>query len=162
MQETFRYALGHLLTAFELFEEQRVREQCQNLLRVARRLLGKIGDLGQLLKGVMTEARELAKAERCSLFLLDKDTGELVSKVFDGTEVESEEVRIEVGKGIAGHVAQTGKLLNIHNAYQHPLFYKGVDELTGFKTRNILCFPICDEEGVIGVAQLCNKVRLFN
>lgn len=24
--------------------------------------------------------------------------------------------------------------------------------------RNILCFPICDEENIIGVAQLCNKV----
>lgn len=38
-----RYVLGHLLTAIELFEEERVRGQCQNLLRVARRLLGKIG-----------------------------------------------------------------------------------------------------------------------
>lgn len=38
-----RYALGHLLTAIQQFEEERVRGQCQNLLRVARRLLGKIG-----------------------------------------------------------------------------------------------------------------------
>lgn len=165
IQETFKYVLGHLLTAFELFEEKRVRFQCQDLLQVAKRLLGKIGDLGQLLRGVMAEARELAKAERCSLFLLDKDTGELVSKVFDGNEIvqpkEPKEIRIAFGKGIAGHVANTGKLLNIHNAYQHPLFYKGVDEQTGFKTRNILCFPICDEERVIGVAQLCNKVSFF-
>jgi cGMP-dependent 3',5'-cyclic phosphodiesterase len=122
--------------------------------------------LGQLLRGVMAEARELAKAERCSLFLLDKDTGELVSKVFDGNAVskkkQSKEIRISGSQGIAGHVAQTGKLLNIHNAYQHPLFYKGIDEQTGFKTRNILCFPICDEERVIGVAQLCNKIDGFH
>lgn len=39
-----RYILGHLLTAFDLFEEKRVRNQCQNLLQVARRLLGKIGE----------------------------------------------------------------------------------------------------------------------
>ncbi|XP_049549146.1 cGMP-dependent 3',5'-cyclic phosphodiesterase-like isoform X1 [Anopheles darlingi] len=161
IDDTFRYVLGHLVTAFELYEEKRVRDQCQNLLQVARRLLGKIGDLGQLLRGVMTEAKELAAAERCSLFLLDKHTGELVSKVFDGNEA-SKEIRIESGKGIAGYVAQTGKLLNIRNAYHHPLFYKGVDESTGFKTRNILCFPICDEEGVIGVAQLCNKLNGFH
>lgn len=151
----YSYVLGHLLTAFELYEEKRVRYQCQNLLQVARRLLSKIGDLSQLLRGVMAEARELAKAERCSLFLIDKDTGELVSKVFDGNAVtqskQSKEIRISGTQGIAGHVAQTGKLLNIHNAYQHPLFYKGIDEQTGFKTRNILCFPICDEEqAVIG------------
>lgn len=35
----------------------------------------------------MAEAKDLAGAERCSLFLLDKQTGELVSKVFDGNEV---------------------------------------------------------------------------
>lgn len=142
--------------------------QTQTLFQVARRLLGKIGDLGQLLRGVMAEARELTSAERCSLFLIDKDTGELVSKVFDGTAVQkkqrqsTKEIRISGDQGIAGHVAQTGQLLNIHNAYQHPLFYRGVDEQTGFKTRNILCFPICSEEKVIGVAQLCNKANGFH
>lgn len=33
-----------------------------------------------------------------------------------------------------------------------------MDEATGFKTRNILCFPIRDEDGIVGVAQLCNKM----
>lgn len=99
--------MGHLMTAVELFEEQRVREQCQNLLRVAKHMLGKIGekfyaithssqislkltpfkgDLGELLKGVMQEAKTITNAERCSLFLID-DNGELVSKVFDGNDV---------------------------------------------------------------------------
>lgn len=59
---------------------------------------------------------------------------------------------------IPGHVAATGRTLNIKNAYKHPLFYKGMDEATGFKTRNILCFPIRDEDGIVGVAQLCNKM----
>lgn len=58
-----------------------------------------------------------------------------------------------------GHVAATGKLLNIKNAYKHPLFFKGMDETTGFKTRNILCFPIRDEDSIVGVAQLCNKIN---
>lgn len=58
---------------------------------------------------------------------------------------------------LLGHVAATGKILNIKNAYDHPLFYRGVDEATGFRTRNILCFPIKDDNGVVGVAQLCNK-----
>lgn len=60
---------------------------------------------------------------------------------------------------MSGHVAATGKLLNIKDAYSHPLFYKGMDEATGFRTRNILCFPIRDENGIIGVAQLCNKAQ---
>lgn len=28
-------------------------------------------------------------------------------------------------------------------------------------SRNILCFPICDEANIIGVAQLCNKVIVY-
>lgn len=54
-----RYVLGQLLTAFELFEEKRMKAQTQTLFQVARRLLGKIGDLGQLLRGVMAEAVSL-------------------------------------------------------------------------------------------------------
>ena len=58
---------------------------------------------------------------------------------------QSYEIRIPADQGIAGHVATTGKILNIKDAYSHPLFYRGVDDSTGFRTRNILCFPIKNE-----------------
>uniref|UniRef100_A0A8C2A137 Phosphodiesterase n=1 Tax=Cyprinus carpio TaxID=7962 RepID=A0A8C2A137_CYPCA len=97
----------------------------------------------------------------CSVFLLDHFSHELVAKVFDGGVVnDDEEFRIPADQGIAGHVATTGKILNIKDAYSHPLFYRGVDDSTGFRTRNILCFPIKDEnEEVIGVAELVNKTN---
>lgn len=59
--------------------------------------------------------------------------------------LQSYEIRIPADQGIAGHVATTGKILNIKDAYSHPLFYRGVDDSTGFRTRNILCFPIKNE-----------------
>ena len=37
--------------------------------------------------------------------------------------------------GFSSHLHVAGKLLNIKDAYLHPLFYKGCDEETGFKTR---------------------------
>lgn len=43
-----------------------------------------IGDLRDLLREIMMEARKLTNAERCSLFLVDDETQELVAKVFDG------------------------------------------------------------------------------
>lgn len=58
---------------------------------------------------------------------------------------QQKEFRIPADQGIAGHVATTGQILNIKDAYSHPLFYRGVDDSTGFRTRNILCFPIKDE-----------------
>jgi len=70
-------------------------------------------------------------------------------------------MRIPIGQGIAGHVATTGKLLNIRDAYNHPLFYRGIDEATGFKTRNILCFPIRDEKGIVGKLNICQNKKII-
>lgn len=67
---------------------------------------------------------------------------------------QSYEIRIPADQGIAGHVATTGQILNIPDAYAHPLFYRGVDDSTGFRTRNILCFPIKNEnQGATGAAR---------
>ncbi|KAL5270598.1 hypothetical protein ACHWQZ_G001338 [Mnemiopsis leidyi] len=153
-----------ILTNALTFEQQlSSRERTQALLKVAQNLFTRFDNVHVLLREIMQEARMLTQAERCSVFLVDKMTNELVAKVFDGTLVDGEEIkrgpeiRLPINKGVAGHVAMTGKLLNIKDAYSHPLFYRGVDEDTGFVTRNILCFPIKDDTGVIGVAQLCNK-----
>ncbi|CAH0557009.1 unnamed protein product [Brassicogethes aeneus] len=160
VNETFKYCNTLLLNTREMEEEARLKKQCQSLLSVARKLFSHLGDLSDLLKEIMSEARRLTNAERCSLFLLDPDHMHLVAKVFDGVSPadKNTEVRIAKDQGIAGHVAVSGQLLNIKNAYKHPLFYKGMDEATGFKTRNILCFPIRDEDNIVGVAQLCNKM----
>ncbi|XP_069704363.1 cGMP-dependent 3',5'-cyclic phosphodiesterase-like isoform X2 [Periplaneta americana] len=157
--ELFRYCLGTVLNTFAYEEEKQMRLQCQSMLSVAKNIFSHLGDLADLLREIMVEARKLTNAERCSLFLLDSDHDHLVAKIFDG-ETSSEtlkEMRIAKNQGIAGHVATTGEVLNIRNAYSHPLFYKGIDERTGFKTRNILCFPIRKDDEIIGVAQLCNK-----
>ncbi|XP_076231861.1 cGMP-dependent 3',5'-cyclic phosphodiesterase [Calliopsis andreniformis] len=159
VQECFRFCLGFLLNSFTCYEETRLKHQCQKLLAVSRKLFTHLGDFSDLLREIMVEVRNLTNAERCSLFLLDPDQQDLVAKVFDGIAMKEsvKEMRIPIGQGIAGHVATSGNLLNIRNAYEHPLFYRGIDEVTGFRTRNILCFPIRDENGIIGVAQLCNK-----
>ncbi|XP_053995936.1 cGMP-dependent 3',5'-cyclic phosphodiesterase-like isoform X1 [Hylaeus anthracinus] len=154
-----RFCLGFLLNSLTCYEETRLKRQCQKLLAVSRKLFTHLGDFSDLLREIMAEVRNLTNAERCSLFLLDPDQQDLVAKVFDGIAMKEpvKEMRIPIGQGIAGHVATTGMLINIRNAYEHPLFYRGIDEVTGFRTRNILCFPIRDENGIVGVAQLCNK-----
>ncbi|XP_067122627.1 cGMP-dependent 3',5'-cyclic phosphodiesterase-like isoform X2 [Centruroides vittatus] len=150
-----------LLKSLIYEEEKRQRKQCQSLLLVARNIFSHLDNVTALLSEIMTEARNLTNAERCSLFLLDKEQNELIAKVFDSNMAddggESKDVRLPAHQGIAGHVATTGEMLNIHDAYSHPLFYRKMDEVTGFKTRNILCFPIQDDSGVVGVAELCNK-----
>ncbi|XP_015914248.2 cGMP-dependent 3',5'-cyclic phosphodiesterase isoform X2 [Parasteatoda tepidariorum] len=145
-------------------DERKIRKKSQCLLQVIKTLLIQIDNVNLLLKEVMTEAKKITGAERCSLFLLDKEENELVAKVFDGNDAEDpnqnpKDICMPAHEGIAGHVAMSGEILNIGDAYQHPLFYRKMDDLTGFKTRNILCFPIKDDSGVIGVAELCNKIN---
>lgn len=157
--ELFRYCLGTVLNTFAYEEEKQMRLQCQSMLAVAKNIFSHLGDLTDLLREIMVEARKLTNAERCSLFLLDSEHDYLVAKIFDGetSTMKLKEMHIAKNQGIAGHVATTGEVLNIRNAYSHPLFYKGIDDITGFRTRNILCFPIRKDKDIIGVAQLCNK-----
>ncbi|XP_067084872.1 cGMP-dependent 3',5'-cyclic phosphodiesterase-like isoform X2 [Osmerus mordax] len=162
VQHCFRYTSSVLTSTLAFQKERRLKFECQALLQVAKNLFTHLDDVSVLLKEIIAEARRLTSAEICSVFLLDRFSQELVAKVFDGGVVidEETELRIPADQGIAGHVATTGQILNITDAYSHPLFYRAVDASTGFRTRNILCFPIKDEHGVvIGVAELVNKTN---
>uniref|UniRef100_A0A8B9R058 Phosphodiesterase n=1 Tax=Anas platyrhynchos TaxID=8839 RepID=A0A8B9R058_ANAPL len=162
IQHCFCYTSTVLTSTLAFQKEQKLKCECQALLQVAKNLFTHLDDVSVLLQEIITEARNLSNAEICSVFLLDRHSHELVAKVFDGGVVDDEsyEIRIPADQGIAGHVATTGKILNIKDAYSHPLFYRGVDDSTGFRTRNILCFPIKNEsQEVIGVAELVNKIN---
>ncbi|XP_018421550.1 PREDICTED: cGMP-dependent 3',5'-cyclic phosphodiesterase-like, partial [Nanorana parkeri] len=162
IQHCFCYTSTVLTSTLAFQKEQKLKCECQALLQVAKNLFTHLDDVSVLLQEIITEARNLSNAEICSVFLLERNTHELVAKVFDGGVVDDDsyEIRIPADQGIAGHVATTGQILNIKDAYSHPLFYRGVDDSTGFRTRNILCFPIKNENNeVIGVAELVNKVN---
>ena len=68
-------------------------------------------------------------------------------------------IKIPMDKGIAGHVATTGIVMNIPDAYENPLFNQAIDKKTGYRTKAILCMPIKSNDQVIGVIQLINKVN---
>jgi adenylate cyclase len=139
-----------------LFEEVvEGRREVATLLDVANALASTL-DLTRLIQIILEKAREIMAAERSTLFLLDRERGELWSKVAEG--LEGGEIRLPLGTGIAGHVAATGEALNIPDAHQHPLFNPAVDQRTGFRTRSILCMPIRNADGVVvGVTQVVNK-----
>ncbi|PIK40911.1 hypothetical protein BSL78_22243, partial [Apostichopus japonicus] len=150
IRHCFRYTVPVLTSTLALQTERELKQDTQSMLQVAKNLFTHLDDVSDLLREIMQEARNLTHAERCSLFLVESD--ELVAK-------DASEVRIPITQGIAGHVATTGEILNITDVYSHPLFYRGVDDSTGFRTRSILCFPIRDGSKVVGIAELCNKVN---
>lgn len=101
---------------------------------------------------------EFLDAERCSVFLYDRRTGELFTKVAVGL---AGEVRIRSERGIAGAVFTSGEPLLIPDAYADARFDATIDEQTGFRTRDLLCVPLKHTRGgrteIVGVAQVLNK-----
>ena len=110
----------------------------------------------ELLGLILTAATTSIRADRGTLYLIDPVTNELWSKVTNGTEVV--EIRMPMGKGLAGYVAKTGETVNIPDAYKDPRFNPEIDKKSGYKTQNVLCMPLRDKAGtIIGVFQLLNK-----
>ena len=70
------------------------------------RSLSSTMDFDKLLEEIAERTRELAGAERCSVFVLDEKTNSLVSRVQQGTQ----EIRVQMGEGIAGYVAERGEV----------------------------------------------------
>jgi adenylate cyclase len=125
------------------------------LIKLTQRVAA-IDDLDELLTTLVEVTANETDAERGSLFLNDAATGELYSRVAQGTF--NREIRLLNTEGIAGAVFQSGQGLIVHDAYADPRFDRDVDEKTGFKTRSILCAPIKTARGeTIGVVQTLNK-----
>ena len=125
-------------------------------LMEASKALNSTLDLGELLGRILEVAKTQTGAERGTLFLVDEKANQIWSLIAHG--LEKEEIRLPLGRGIAGHVAQTGEIVNIPDAYADPRFNAEVDRRTGFRTSNILCMPIRNKEGkIIAALQLLNK-----
>ena len=125
------------------------------LLNVARTLAAETS-LEHLLKTVAEEIKKVLDADRCTVFLLDKQNNELVSKVALG--MGTQELRFPADKGLAGYAAQMGEIINIKDAYQDERFNADIDKETGYKTKTILCMPIWNmKHEILGVFQVLNK-----
>jgi K+-sensing histidine kinase KdpD len=112
--------------------------------------------LDKLLGLILDSAIKSIDADRGTLYLVDDIKKELWSKVLQGDNMV--EIRLPVGKGIAGHVAGSGEVINIPDAYSDPRFNPDIDKRTGYRTRNMLCMPMKNRDHkIIGVFQLLNK-----
>src|SRR5262245_20779376 len=136
-------------------DSERQARNLKALLGVAKALASEI-KLDNLLQVIVAKAAEVMDAERATLFLYDKSRNELWSKTTQKLEIK--EIRVPLGVGIAGTVAQTRALINIADAYADPRFDPTFDQQTGFRTRSILCLPLIGSgDSLIGVIQVLNK-----
>ena len=130
-------------------------ERLQKLMEASKNINSTL-DLDKLLGLILDAATKSIDADRGTLYLVDDIKKELWSKVLQGENMV--EIRLPVGKGLAGYVAETGEIINIPDAYNDPRFNPDVDKRTGYRTNNMLCMPMKNKDGnIIGVFQLLNK-----
>ena len=128
-----------------------------SLVKISRSITA-LTDIDELLKVIAEETKNAMQADRCTVFLWDKDTDELWSKVALGID-ESKEIRFPADKGLAGFVVKSGETVNIVDAYKDSRFNPEVDTKTGYKTKTILCMPITNNnKEIIGAIQVLNKI----
>jgi len=119
--------------------------------------LKKAKELTSIFEAVMTDGHKLIKAERCTLWMFDREKDELWSKVATGMKGDNI-LRIPASTGVAGAAVKSEDIVNIHDAYEDDRFNKEIDQQTGYRTRSILAVPVKNEEGkVIGAIQMVNK-----
>lgn len=139
-------------------ESKLVRKRVEYLhsLIEASKAINSTLDLDELLEIILRIALDKTNAGAGTIYLVDREKGEVWSRISDKNE--RNEIRLPIGRGIAGFVAKTGETVNIENAIKHPRFTGHFDKLTGFHTKSMLCMPMRNEdEQIIGVFQIMNK-----
>jgi Nif-specific regulatory protein len=140
-------------------EQSPLSEKLHHLLTICQKMSSE-KDLGTLLDLIAREATVLMQGDRASLFLLDREKGELWSKVALGSD---EILRLDARLGIAGAVCTTGQTINVVDAREDPHFYPEIDAHTGYHTRSLLAAPIRNFSGeIIGAFEVLNKEGGFD
>lgn len=136
--------------------EKKMR-QLHALIRMTA-LINSTLDTREVRRRAIEAAAELVDAEAGSLLLIDSEKEELFFEVATGEKGERvKEIRLRLGEGIAGWVAQKGEPVIVHDVESDPRFFRGVDEKSNFKTRSLVCVPVKTKDNIIGVLEAINK-----
>jgi phosphoserine phosphatase RsbU/P len=142
-----------------LAERRGAMEQLSSIVEATKRLNSTL-DLGELIHIILQIATRQTGAERGTVFLMDRERGELWSLV--GLGLDQHVIRFAADRGIAGWVAREGTPVRLENAYEDARFQPEFDKQLGFTTRRVMSLPIRNESGVIiGVLELLNKAEAF-
>ncbi len=122
----------------------------------------------ELLETILTKAREITKSDAGSLYLVDEAPDGTRQLRFalaqnDSVEFAFRSTRLPLtSESVAGHVALTGQILNLADAYAPPpgapfQINRSFDEQAGYRTKSMLVVPMRTPQGeTLGALQLIN------
>ena len=150
-------------------EARETTRQLEELNAIGVRLSGE-RDTKLLLDLILTKARTITRSDAGSIYLVESSTDgarlrfELAQN--ESVPVEFNSVALPLNpKSLAGHVALTGEILHVDDAYALPgqcayRFNPEVDALAGYRTKSMLVLPMkTPGDEIIGVLELINCKR---
>src|SRR5208282_973212 len=115
--------------------------------------------LDQVLRTIMEKINEVLRPDTWSLLLMDQEKNELFFQIATGVGAEAlRDVRIKLGQGIAGWVAQCGEVIVVPDTSKDSRFFAKVDAKTKMETRSILAVPVRFRDQCLGVIELINCI----
>lgn len=163
--------LAELLAGRAAVRLHTLQAECQASRNADRseKLLKAIGalavteDRADLNRHILSHAADLLKATSGSLMLLDEDGDNLCIEAAIGLNPAlRRSMRLKVGTGIAGKVAQSGKSLLVNDIEKDTRV--GMTNRPRFKTKSFISAPLVYEGKTFGVLNLADKERqdIFN
>ncbi|MCP4717172.1 MAG: sensor domain-containing diguanylate cyclase [Deltaproteobacteria bacterium] len=140
------------LTNFE-----RIRRQTSIFNEIGKTLTSSL-TISEVLEKIFFKVAEFFSPDNWSLLLVDEKKHELYFEIVVGEVAdEIKDIRLKIGEGVAGWVAETGRPLFVPSVKDEPRFSARVDDTSNFATESIICIPLKIRNRVLGVIELINK-----
>lgn len=120
-------------------------------------LINSTFDIAEIKKRTVDAATTLLGAEAGSLLLRSPEGG-LTFDIALGKKGEKlRSLRLQRGVGIAGWVLEHERAQIVNDVGKDPRFFKEADEISGYKTKNLICVPVKSKDSTIGIIEVVNK-----
>ncbi len=111
-------------------------------LRMIGRALSAALDLTTTLQAISRTTADVMRMDSCSIYLLDKTGERLILKASTGLDPHAlNQARLQLGEGITGYAAQSGKPVAVRDAANDARF-KYLSETEEQKFKSLLAVPL--------------------
>lgn len=117
-------------------------------------------DQNKLFGTILKKLSDLIPADIWSLMLVERERNELVFKLSIDLNIEEiKDIRIKMGQGIAGQVAQTQTPMVVDDVSSCQYFNDQIDRMSGKVTKSVMCVPLVFGSQTVGVIEAINPYK---
>jgi PAS domain S-box-containing protein len=152
---------GAVVLNAHLYEQSQRQARIMTALAESARAISSSLQLDEVLNNILEQISRALEVEAVSLGLINAENEVVFRAAAGQSGHDILGMRVKMGQGIAGWVAQEGEGLIVPDVASDGRFYSKVDDRTGYRTKSIACAPIWSQGQVIGVLEALNPKAPF-